>query len=100
MKRLALPLALLLLVLAGSCAPGPNSLTDTPDAAGDLAGFWSGLWHGFIVMFSFIGSLIFDGVRVYEVHNSGGWYDFGFLLGVMAFFGGGGGSACCGTRRR
>ncbi len=23
-----------------------------------------------------------DSIDVYEVHNRGGWYDFGFLLGV------------------
>ncbi len=45
-------------------------------------GFWGGLWHGMITPFSFIGSLIWDDVAVYAVNNNGGWYDFGFLLGV------------------
>jgi hypothetical protein len=42
-------------------------------------------------------SLFTDTVSVYEVHNNGGWYDFGFILGVSAFFGGGGGGS---ARRR
>ena len=50
MKRFVLAATLVLLVFALSCAPGPNSLTDTPDADGGLAGFWKGLWHGFIVV--------------------------------------------------
>lgn len=80
---------LLIAVLAG-CAPGPNDLVNAPDEEGDVAGFWSGLWHGFILLFTFIISLFSDNVHVYEVHNSGGWYNFGFLLGVMIFFGGSG----------
>jgi hypothetical protein len=35
-----------------------------------------------IAPFSFIGSLIWDDVAVYAINNNGGWYDFGFLLGV------------------
>ena len=48
-------------------------------------GFWSGLWHGFISVWAFIGSLFSDDISVYAVNNSGGWYDFGFLLGIGAF---------------
>ena len=48
----------------------------------EAAGFWSGLWHGLITPFSFIGSLFSDDIAVYAVNNTGGWYDFGFLLGV------------------
>lgn len=48
----------------------------------DPYGFWSGLWHGIITPFSFIGSLFSDNIAVYAVNNNGGWYNFGFLLGV------------------
>lgn len=101
MKRFVIPVVLVLavLLLAG-CAAGPNSAAGTPDGNGDVAGFWMGLWHGFIVLFSFILSLFRDGVEVYEVHNNGGWYNFGFLLGVMTFFGSGSQGACRGKRRR
>lgn len=48
-------------------------------------GFWSGLWHGWIAPFAFIGSLFSDDIAVYAVNNTGGWYDFGFVLGIGGF---------------
>jgi len=45
-------------------------------------GFWGGLWHGMIAPFAFIGSLFCDDIAVYALNNNGGWYDFGFVLGV------------------
>jgi hypothetical protein len=90
---LIVAIAIVCLPLLVGCAPGPNRLVDSPDDEGKVAGFWKGVWHGFIVLFTFIGSLISDKVQVYEVHNNGGWYDFGFVFGIMAFFGGGGGGA-------
>lgn len=50
-------------------------------------GFWNGLWHGMIAGFSFIGSLFDHTISVYAVNNNGGWYNFGFLLGVGAWTG-------------
>ena len=99
-KGLTLLAAVLTLVVVAGCTPGPNPLADSPHDGGEAAGFWTGLWHGFIVLFTFIVSLFTDNVRMYEVHNSGNWYNFGFLLGVMIFFGGGGGGACKGKRRK
>lgn len=52
-------------------------------------GFFAGLWHGYIVLFSFVGSLFSPEVAIYAVPNNGGWYNFGFALGVGAFTGGG-----------
>ncbi len=89
----------LMLVAVLSCAPGPNEFSDSPDDEGKVAGFWLGLWHGFIGLFTFVISLFSDSVHMYEVHNSGNWYNFGFLLGVMIFFGGSG-SGTCGRKRR
>jgi hypothetical protein len=80
---------LVLLALAG-CAPGVNPSLGTPLPDGQVAGFWLGLWHGFTSPITFLVSL-FDGrVSVYEVHNNGAWYNFGFVFGTSAFFGGGG----------
>ena len=53
------------------------------------AGFWSGLWHGIVTPVSFFGSLLDSDIAVYAVDNNGGWYDFGFVIGIGAFFGGG-----------
>ena len=97
--HVALAALLAVLVALAACTAGPNALTGTPDDDGRVAGFWHGLWHGFIALFTFVISLFTDSVRVYEVHNSGNWYNFGFMLGVMAFFGGGGGAGRCSRRR-
>lgn len=53
--------------------------------SGEAAGFWEGLWHGIIAPVTFVISLFTDKLTVFEVHNNGGWYLFGFLLGVGAF---------------
>ena len=88
-------LLLLALVLA-ACAAGPNSAVGTPAAGGEPAGFLLGLWQGFISPVTFLISLFNENVSVYEVHNSGNWYDFGFVLGAGILFGGG----FFGSRRR
>jgi len=77
-------LILTLLIIAG-CAAGPTRWTDHP------AGFWAGLWHGFIIVIAFIIGLFTDSVQVYARNNTGGWYDFGFVLGAMIMLGGSGG---------
>jgi len=51
-------------------------------------GFWSGLWHGMIAPFAWIGSLFSSDIAIYAVNNNGGWYDFGFILGLGALGGG------------
>lgn len=48
----------------------------------DPVGFWYGLWHGMILPFAFIVSLFDSDVAIYAIYNSGGWYDFGFWLGI------------------
>jgi hypothetical protein len=91
---------LLVLVILAGCAPGPNSLADVPNHEGEVAGFWMGLWHGFASPVMFIISLFNKSVEVYEVHNNGGWYTFGFLLGASVIFGGSSGGSACRRRRR
>ncbi|MCW5697578.1 MAG: hypothetical protein KIS96_12705 [Bauldia sp.] len=78
-----------LVLLLSACAAGVNPNVDVPDADGLVAGFWRGLWQGIIAPVTFIISLFTESVNVYEVHNSGGWYDFGFVLGAGILFGGG-----------
>jgi len=78
--------ALLLVMLAG-CAPGPNELVITN--TGKAAGFWLGLWQGIIAPVTFVISLFNRNVQMYEVHNTGAWYNLGFLLGMSIVLGGG-----------
>jgi hypothetical protein len=78
-----------------SCAAGPNVLAHTPGPNGSVAGFWLGLWHGFVSPVTFVISLFSDKVHLYEVHNNGGWYNFGFIFGCCMIFGGGGSSRAC-----
>jgi hypothetical protein len=82
--------AILVVVISGlifsSCAEVShvqNCLVDQP------YGFWSGLWHGIIAPFSFIGSLFSDKIAMYAINNNGAWYNLGFVLGAGIIFGGG-----------
>jgi hypothetical protein len=81
------------LCLSAGCTAGPNVFKNSPGADGSVAGFWLGLWHGFILPFAFVVSLLNDKVTIYEVHNAGARYNFGFLLGAAMIWGGGGASA-------
>jgi hypothetical protein len=99
-KAVILIILMLIMVLLSACAAGPNELRNTPDEDGDVAGFWRGLWHGLISPFTFIVSLFSKTVYVFEVHNNGGWYTFGFLLGASSIFGGSGGGAASRRKRR
>ena len=67
---------------------GKNALESTANEKGEIAGFWRGLWHGSIAPFAFVMSLFKDNVGVYEAHNNGKWYNFGFVLGLMITLGG------------
>jgi hypothetical protein len=88
-----LPLLFCVALLLVGCAAGPNSQESVAGRGGELAGFWLGLWHGIISPITFVISLFKDGVSIYEIHNNGNWYDFGFVLGAGILFGGGGASA-------
>jgi len=83
MKKTVITLGLLLLLT--SCA---DKTEITQVMTTHQYGFWGGVWHGIIAPFDFIGSLIWDDVSVYAENNNGGWYSFGFLLGIGAFSGG------------
>jgi hypothetical protein len=83
-------LVLLLLHIMAGCAPGPHQSKGTANAHEVIAGFWLGLWQGFIAPFVFVVSLFKSNLSIYEVHNNGTWYNFGYLFGLACFFGGGG----------
>lgn len=75
MKKYLILIALLILT---GCA---DSVSLTEAISMDKVGFWHGFWHGICLPFSFIGSLFSD-ISIYATYNNGGWYDFGFFLGV------------------
>jgi len=76
MKRLAL--------FAVALALAACAATQASDAVQPRApGFWLGLWHGFIFPVAWVISLFAPKVAVYAVPNSGGWYDFGYFLGIV-----------------
>ncbi len=81
---LALVTLAALAVASVSCAAGdPRFTGDAP------AGFWMGLWHGAISLVTLVIGIFDDSVRMYELHNTGGWYDFGFFLGATSIWGAG-----------
>jgi len=82
-KIYLLGLTLLVAVLFSSCADVSPHVQDC--ITSDPYGFFGGLWHGSITGFSFIGSLIYDDIAIYAYDNVGGWYDFGFVLGIGGF---------------
>jgi hypothetical protein len=88
MKRLfTIMLVILLAIFTVSCADVAHVTFTNPNE--HVYGFWGGTWHGMTMFPSFIGSLIWDDIAVYAVHNNGGWYDFGFVGGffiMLRFF--------------
>ena len=78
---------LAVLTVAGSLLSA-CAATQAPDAVAHDAGtpgFLLGLWHGFIFPVAWLVSLFVDKVAVYAVPNNGGWYDFGYFLGIVVF---------------
>jgi len=73
-----------LLALSG-CA---DKASFTTAATMNPVGFWHGLWHGMILPFAWLVSLFDSDVAIYAIYNNGGWYNFGFVLGVGALGGG------------
>ena len=69
-------------VLLSACAAGNGSYS-----ADDTAGFFSGVWHGWIAPFALIAHIFDSDIRVYERTNTGIWYDVGFYIAVISGFG-------------
>ena len=77
-------ITIIIVMIATGCAhPEPIE----PCLVGKTYGFFNGLWHGMIVVISFIGSLFDDNIVIYA-SNTNGWYDFGFILGIGGLSGG------------
>ena len=92
MKNLSLHSSAVLAASLLLCAVFLSSCADVqphiqPCLEGHTYGFLGGLWHGMIAPFAWIGSLFSDDIAVWAVNNNGGWYTFGFVLGVGALTG-------------
>ena len=82
-KKIAIGLIILISIISlSSCAPKGYEYRE--------AGFFSGLWHGLIIVFSLIGKLFGADIGIYAEHNTGFFYWLGFILGIGGL---GGGSA-------
>ena len=71
------------ILILSACAPGGGSST-----VDDPAGFFMGIWHGWIAPISLIVGFFNSNIRVYEIYNTGWWYDFGFYIAIIGGFGG------------
>lgn len=81
MIRVALPACLLAPLTLSACAATEATGAVAPHAPG----FLYGLWHGFIFPVAWLVSLFVPSVAIYAVPNNGGWYDFGYFLGIVVF---------------
>src|SRR5215510_2496622 len=105
MKKLfLLILSLILLITITGCAPGSKVEVDVPASritlntpgpnpelnkagpTGIVAGILQGLWHGIIAPVTLVLSFFNENIQMYEVHNDGKEYNFGFLFGVALVF--------------
>lgn len=75
-------ISIMMIILLSSCAPGGGS--NSPD---NPAGFFKGIWHGWIAPISLIWGIFNQAIRVYEPFNTGWWYDFGFYMAIIGGFG-------------
>jgi hypothetical protein len=84
MKKILLFLVLMVLVVSlSSCIPGNGQYTPNKQA-----GFFWGIWHGWLAPISLIIQWFVPRIQIYEPFNTGWWYDFGFYLGILGGFGG------------
>jgi len=74
---------LLLIMSLTGCVPG-----DGKNTVDDPAGFFWGVWHGWIAPISLIVGLFKEDIRIYEIYNNGWWYDLGFYIAIISGFGG------------
>lgn len=66
--------------------PGSNPLQNKADAHNQISGILIGIWHGVISPITLILSYVNPDFQMYEVHNDGSPYNFGFLFGLALMF--------------
>ncbi len=81
-KIVAGSLLIVVALFVSSCLPGGGNYSPL-----EPAGFFTGIWHGWIAPFSLVLSIFNKDITIYESFNTGWWYDFGFYISVIAGFG-------------
>jgi hypothetical protein len=77
----AITIPVLLLAACGFVGSDPISASDPP-------GFFTGIWHGMLAPWTLVLRLFMD-IGMYATPNTGWFYDFGFLIGVVGSIPGG-----------
>ena len=57
-----------------------KQMPNTVNPAGP--GFLEGVLHGFVFPVAWLVSLFTDDIAIYAVPNNGGWYNFGYFIGI------------------
>jgi hypothetical protein len=69
--------------------------------SGTPANFWLGLWQGLIILLSFVASWFDNNIVLYQVHNNGFWYNFGYIIALCVSIGGlAGGNRAAGKAKK
>lgn len=82
-KVILVMLSFMLILMLSGCIPGDGSYTEQRPA-----GFFWGIWHGWLAPISVIIGFFNRDIRVYEAYNTGWPYDIGFYMAVISGFGG------------
>jgi hypothetical protein len=82
-KKLLLVLVLFLALTISSCMPGSEAMQEKRPA-----GFFMGVWHGWIAPVSLVVGLFNPSIKIFETENTGWWYEFGFYMAIISGFGG------------
>lgn len=80
-KIIFILLLVAIVTLLTGCFAGDRTIVDKP------AGFFTGIWHGWVAPLALIGELFDSSIRIYEPHNRGFLYDLGFYLAIIGGFG-------------
>ena len=75
-----LPLLAPVAVAMSACA---RQVPSAVNHAATTPGFLLGLWHGFVFPIAWVLSLFVPDIAIYAVPNTGGWYDFGYFVGIV-----------------
>ncbi|NLN40401.1 MAG: hypothetical protein GX160_00105 [Clostridiales bacterium] len=78
---ISLLIVFMVMILAG-CVPGDGRNTEQRPA-----GFFWGIWHGWMAPISLIIGIFDSKIRIYEVYNNGWTYDFGYYIAIISGFG-------------